>query len=296
MSRARARLLALTALVFSRASVRGFCAFTQTCATGDPGCHPVASPHPPAPATGPFPLACPQYTASTCCTAAQDKALQTNFALIYTGFELLGGNAACVANIEAFWCAYTCAPDQARFIAVRGLENMTDPINGGIVTVLHTAMTIDSVFACGIFESCRLTFTSELASFTTCEQVRSSARWRRRRETRPRWRARLYPRPPFPFAVSRLPSRAGRQGGRLHRLCVHGARHCRCGERLFHAAVRLLLVPGVAGHARRNGQRDGAVRLLRRLLRRAAVLHGRGAGGRRRGGRRRRVGGVADQF
>lgn len=114
--------------------------------------------------------ACPQYASSSCCTTEQDAALNTNFALIYSGFELLGGNAACVANIEAFWCAYTCAPDQARFIAVRGVENITDPINGGIVEVLHTAMTIDAGFACGIFESCRLTFTTELASFTTCEQ------------------------------------------------------------------------------------------------------------------------------
>ena len=114
--------------------------------------------------------ACPQYASASCCTAQQDAALSTNFALIYSGFELLGGNAACVANIEAFWCAYSCAGDQARFITVRGVENMTDPINGGVVEVLHTAMTIDADFACGIFESCRLTFTSELASFTTCEQ------------------------------------------------------------------------------------------------------------------------------
>lgn len=101
---------------------------------------------------------------------AQDAALRLNFALIYSGFELLGGNAACVANMEAFWCGFSCAPDQARFVALRGLENMTDPINGGIVEVLHAVMTIDAAFACGIFESCRLTFTSELAAFTTCEQ------------------------------------------------------------------------------------------------------------------------------
>ena len=163
-------LIASLALLLRGAG--GQCVFTQSCASG-PGCHPTAETYAPSPAT--FPLAdaaCPQYQSSTCCNADQNAALKTNFFLVTLGFgPVVGGNNACVANMEAIWCAFSCAPDQGRFVATDGYANMTDPINPpAVVEVLRTIFTVDAAWACGVWESCRLTFTSELASFATCEQ------------------------------------------------------------------------------------------------------------------------------
>ena len=72
--RAPAALLRRAVAALLVACAASDCAFTQTCTTGTPGCHPVPSPHPPVPAPGPFPLACPQYASSSCCTAEQVRA------------------------------------------------------------------------------------------------------------------------------------------------------------------------------------------------------------------------------
>ena len=164
--------LTLSLLLLPPCGGAGECVFTQACASGA-GCHPTSSTFAPAPATfAPSAAACPQYSSSTCCNSFQNDALKTNFFLLEVGFgPSLGGNNACVANVEALWCAFSCSPDQGRFVAPAGYANMTDPINPkNIVEVLRTVLTVDATWACGIWESCRLTFTSELASFTTCEQ------------------------------------------------------------------------------------------------------------------------------
>ena len=128
---------ALTAAPAASPTASPGCSFTQTCdQTFDPTCHPVnATGTQPYPFNNdgvffPSPPQCSQYVNSTCCTGNQNKALATNFFLLVAGFYATGGNMACVMNLEAFWCAFTCAPDQARFVDVDGYTNMTDPSSG----------------------------------------------------------------------------------------------------------------------------------------------------------------------
>lgn len=70
-------------------------------------------------------MQCPQYANATCCNGIQNNALWGNFLGIVAGFQSLGGNGACVHNVEALWCAFTCSPYQDQFIQINGYENMT---------------------------------------------------------------------------------------------------------------------------------------------------------------------------
>ena len=60
--------------------------------------------------------ACGSYFESgssiTCCNVTRTDVLQKNFVEAVRPF--LGACPACVRNLEALWCTYTCAPDQAR--------------------------------------------------------------------------------------------------------------------------------------------------------------------------------------
>jgi hypothetical protein len=120
-------------------TVVGDCAFTQKCYTHQEGCYPI-------PAVGddtvpkPFsnngtdnalPFVCPQYSESACCNGKQNLAIAENKALIQAAFNDLGGNMACVDNIVAMWCAFTCSPNQADFVQTQGFANMTAPFPGG---------------------------------------------------------------------------------------------------------------------------------------------------------------------
>lgn len=154
------------------------CSFTQTCTSGQDNCTPVpvsgaaAEPFPFDNSTTPNPLVCPQYANSLCCTGKQNDALFGNFGAIKSGYLTLGGNDACVANLYSLWCAFTCAPNQADFVVTAGFTNMTDPLNPGSTKeypVLLSTIYLDAYFACGLWESCRSTGTTQLLGEDTCE-------------------------------------------------------------------------------------------------------------------------------
>jgi Niemann-Pick C1 N terminus len=148
------------------------CVFTQTCDNSPfgPPCFPTAKVYDPTPYNFPdTPLQCPEYANSSCCNDYQNRALQFNFQLIGATFgSAAGGNGACVANMKNLWCAFTCAPDQSRFIQTNGYANMSS--SGIIYEVLLTTYNLDKNWACGVFESCKDTSIAELAGFASCEQ------------------------------------------------------------------------------------------------------------------------------
>jgi len=145
------------------------CVFTQTCVSSpfDPVCRPtelVAAPQPLVAAT----FACPAYANASCCNSIQNDALNQNFLTLASAYGSdAQGNGACVANIEAMWCAFTCAPDQGRFVDTTGNATMPPPF-GLPHEVLLTTYHIARDWACGIFESCRLTPLVSMFGLADC--------------------------------------------------------------------------------------------------------------------------------
>ncbi len=100
---------------------------------------------------------CPQYAESGCCTMDQNLLLMVNFLSIQSAFANIdnGGCPACAYNAEAFWCAYTCSPDQDKFLSIVGVEMVPDPTRGGEITeVLHTRVQIQPNFTCAVYGAC----------------------------------------------------------------------------------------------------------------------------------------------
>lgn len=106
-----------------------------------------------------FPIQCPEYKDNACCNHFQNQYLFTNFILINAAFGTEGGGGcpACAANLRQLWCQYTCAPNQADFVDVLGLRNMTDPAADppAVTTVLDVLVRMDKKTACDIYASCR---------------------------------------------------------------------------------------------------------------------------------------------
>lgn len=133
------------------------CSFTQT--SSDP--HPVPANFTPAPYNGTDTFVCPEYTNSSCCNQYQNGKLSFNFFLI-NAFGGAFGNGACVANLQRLWCAFTCAPDQARIIDVNGVV----PTSSG--DALSTTLYVDREWACGLWASCK--GVALASTFSTLEQ------------------------------------------------------------------------------------------------------------------------------
>jgi hypothetical protein len=120
-------------------TVSADCAFTQKCYTHSEGCTPIPAegddripkPFSNEGTENPLPFVCPQFVDSACCNGKQNLAIAENQALVQAAFYDLGGNMACVDNIIAMWCAFTCSPNQADFVTTQGFANMTAPFPGG---------------------------------------------------------------------------------------------------------------------------------------------------------------------
>ena len=175
----RASFPYLSLLLWSSSTTGQQCAFTQTCSNNilDPnykkGCTPIPLSAPPAPLVA-AEYGCPAYKNNSCCNSVQNAALNSNFVEVRSNFGLsLGGNGACMQNVIDFWCAFTCAPDQSRFIDTHGFANMTDPFNilnpTALRTVLLTTYYVDKYWACGIYESCKFAVIPETLGATDCE-------------------------------------------------------------------------------------------------------------------------------
>lgn len=145
----RASAIAAATLLLAAARVAGDCVITQD--WGAPTPRKAVGTE-----TKPFAnlnLACPQYQSSGCCNGYQDINLFINENLITLGFGVTsdGGCPACAANMKAFWCAFTCSPEQDRWMKVLG--------NGTAdgAPVLFIEMLVSAEFACATFDSCKNT-------------------------------------------------------------------------------------------------------------------------------------------
>jgi hypothetical protein len=167
---AAATLVAAALAIGAPASAK--CVIKQNC-TGGVGCRPV----PVEPwETEPFPQpapnpTCPQYAASGCCTSEQNLLLMVNFLSIQSAFANIdnGGCPACAYNVEAFWCEYSCSPDQDTFLSIIGVADVPDPTRGGELTeVLQTRIVAHRNYTCAAYGSCdkvaKVTETSAMSN------------------------------------------------------------------------------------------------------------------------------------
>jgi hypothetical protein len=139
------------------------CVVTQNC-TGGSDCRPTAVSPPsqpfPLPPPGGYGASCPQYASSGCCTAQQNVLLKVSFLSLTAAFGecLNGGCPSCQANLEAFWCAMLCGPDQDQFLTPLGDGVKPDPTRGGEnATVLQMRVRVNRTVARQVFSSCSRT-------------------------------------------------------------------------------------------------------------------------------------------
>jgi len=117
------------------------------------------------------PPACPDfYGVDSCCTDYANSAAYYNYQKIRTAF----GNAAagcdiCAANIERFFCYYSCHPQQDKFVTFIGYDIITiwnDTSNTEVdmnVTVVN--ITYNANQACQLFQSCsKIAFLTEISA------------------------------------------------------------------------------------------------------------------------------------
>ena len=161
-------------LLSSPVAVESKCVIKQNCTFG-PGCRPV----PVEPwETEPFKQpdskpTCPQYADYGCCTEQQNQLLMVNFLSIQSAFANIanGGCPACALNVEEFWCAYSCSPNQDQLLSIIGVANMPDPTRGGQMTeVLQTSVRINRNFTCAAYTACQDVKTvKETSTMSTAE-------------------------------------------------------------------------------------------------------------------------------
>lgn len=166
-------LVAMAALLNS---ARAYCVMNQTCpSAGQNGCVPgrATDPEPFVPASTILSI-CPQYSSSACCNPTQISQLQTSALLLNVAFNLVGGCTACYANLMEFWCAFTCSPEQHKFMEVMEIQNVTQQGFFGPVTfpVRHIEMLMDAFWSCSVTASCSDTdFFKEDSNLQICESM-----------------------------------------------------------------------------------------------------------------------------
>jgi hypothetical protein len=142
--------------------VSGDCLMYQECTNplpqpNMPACRPRQLPAP----IQPFSLlgypvrACPQYDIG-CCTLDQNLLLYASLMQVKPLFGNLadGGCPACYQNMQQFWCAYTCGPNQSDYLTILGAANVTSPENGETYEVLRTKVSFHKAFAYDTYSSC----------------------------------------------------------------------------------------------------------------------------------------------
>lgn len=154
--------------------VESICVIKQNCTFGV-GCRPVpVEPWEREPFKQPDPRpTCPQYADYGCCTEQQNQLLMVNFLSIQSAFANIanGGCPACALNVEEFWCAYSCSPNQDQFLSIIGVATVPDPTRGGLPTeVLKTSVRIDRNFTCASYTACQDVKTvKETSTMSTAE-------------------------------------------------------------------------------------------------------------------------------
>eukprot|EP00939_MAST-03C_sp_MAST-3C-sp1_P001948 g1948.t1 len=64
---------------------------------------------------------CPEYRSSSCCSKAEDEALDEAFRTAYE--YVYGGCEGCVENFRLFACAAHCSPEQIDFVSVEAADD-----------------------------------------------------------------------------------------------------------------------------------------------------------------------------
>lgn len=143
----------LCVFLYQASTVRSECAMTQTCI--DPNCY---LPNIPEPTSDTTPQvynytmanpACPNYVGKeACCNNNQMKLMATRFFLLNSTFGPPTGCTICSANMQAFWCEFTCSPNQADFMAVGNLTKY----NGNTYRDIY--INVGSSSICELWGSC----------------------------------------------------------------------------------------------------------------------------------------------
>mmetsp|Transcript_43762 Transcript_43762/g.50325 ORF Transcript_43762/g.50325 Transcript_43762/m.50325 type:complete len:297 (-) Transcript_43762:343-1233(-) len=142
------------------------CSFTQICSSSGVCEVPSKLPELTEPgnsglsAGSPWP--CPMYDSkNVCCNTNQISELNSQFQVIDNVF---GSGAAgglgcgiCAANLKFFWCAFTCAPNQADFVLPEDQQVLYDPDSLDYMKVLVVTVEVNPTTACELFESCKKT-------------------------------------------------------------------------------------------------------------------------------------------
>ena len=151
------------------------CSFSQKCdnaAMGD--CHiPYKDESEPQIYTYTNPFQCPEFAGMpVCCNDDQNTLLKNSFNLLgYTFGSGASGCDLCAANLERFWCWFTCAPNQRDFVTAYEDIIVPNPFTPGLnTTVLNVSMIIDAYTACEMYQSCKKTpYVSQVSAMNSAE-------------------------------------------------------------------------------------------------------------------------------
>ncbi len=100
------------------------------------------------------------------------NSLHVNFKGIWAAFgEIAGGGCpGCYQNVVNFWCAYTCSPAQDAYVSWVGTDTKVDPVGGGVYTVGVSEATLDTQYACAMYDTCTSTGkVKEFSPLQSCE-------------------------------------------------------------------------------------------------------------------------------
>ncbi len=89
-----------------------------------------------------------QVPDSVCCTLDQAKTLANR---LQQAAPLIASCPACINNFRAFFCDFTCSPDQSNFVRVNDTQKTRD----GRVAVKEVDYAVSTEFKDGFYESCK---------------------------------------------------------------------------------------------------------------------------------------------
>ena len=104
-------------------------------------------------------MSCPEFNGTlSCCNSQQNENMYTNFKALRATFGYdNGGCDVCAANLQRFWCYFTCSPNQSDFMVLGNVSEYIDPVNQMPILAREVNITLNSDFACEMFSSCSST-------------------------------------------------------------------------------------------------------------------------------------------
>lgn len=152
----------MLAIVFIQflTSVSSMCSFSENCTMPPYICNPPYKLDPQIP---PFKgdwksaAACPMFEGQdVCCNSDQNYAMQYKFSLLDSTFgSQVGGCDICAANLKLLWCYFTCAPNQADFVAAGPQAIVPSPIDGHLMPIFLNNFTVTNSLSCELYNSCQ---------------------------------------------------------------------------------------------------------------------------------------------